>query len=112
MRNEQLRSLQTTRDLSPQQRALLEMIRTHQFGRIEDMQIREGQPELDRDLRVIRTARLGGESLTTRIQVAEDFELKQAFCDLFDELERLNNGMVIKLEFRHGLPFLLETSSS
>jgi hypothetical protein len=30
--------------------------------------------------------------------------------DLFAELMRLENGTVIRLEFRHGLPFLLETT--
>jgi hypothetical protein len=28
--------------------------------------------------------------------------------DLFDELERLQDGVVIRLEFRHGLPCLIE----
>jgi hypothetical protein len=27
---------------------------------------------------------------------------------LFDELSRLGDGEIVRLEFRHGLPFLLE----
>jgi hypothetical protein len=36
--------------------------------------------------------------------------LKRQGRDLLEELERLQNGAVIRLEFRHGLPFLLETT--
>jgi hypothetical protein len=36
------------------------------------------------------------------------FELKQSVRDLFDELGRLQNGTVVRLEFKHGLPFSLE----
>jgi hypothetical protein len=39
-------------------------------------------------------------------------ELKQVVSDLFDELARLHNGVVVKLEFRHGLPFSLKTLAS
>jgi len=40
----------------------------------------------------------------------EEFELKQAIRDLFAELARVNNGTVVRLEFKRGLPCLLETT--
>jgi hypothetical protein len=49
-------------------------------------------------------------AIVTKIHSTDDFELKKAVCDLLDELERLQNGMVVLLEFKHGLPFLLETT--
>jgi len=102
----------TTRGLSAERRELIELMREHQFGRIENMSVRAGQPILDHDLRVVRIARLGSASIDTKTSVSVDFELKRAFRDLFEALERLNNGMVLKLEFRHGLPFLLEAFAS
>jgi hypothetical protein len=36
--------------------------------------------------------------------------LKKAVRDLFDELERLDKGTVVRLEFKRGLPCLLETA--
>ncbi len=39
---------------------------------------------------------------------AGEFELKRAVHDLFTELTRLGDGTIVRLEFRHGLPFLLE----
>jgi hypothetical protein len=97
-------------DLSDQQRAVLELMRAHQFGRIENMSIRAGQPVLDRDLKVVRVACLGGESSGTNVPTSDEYELKRAVCDLFDELARLGHGTVVKLEFKRGLPCRLETT--
>lgn len=100
------------RGLSSEHRVLIDTMREHQFGRIENMPVRDGQPIIDQDLKVVRATRMGGDKAGVKPPVTDDFEPKQAFRDLFDELERLNNGIVIKLEFRHGLPFLLETIAS
>ena len=69
-----------------------------------------GEPILNSDVNVVRAARLGGESDPLKLTNAEDFELKRQVRDLFDELARLENGTVIRLELRHGLPFLIETT--
>jgi hypothetical protein len=97
-------------DLSDQQRAVLELMRAHQFGRIENMSIRAGQPVLDQDLKVVRVASLGGESGGTKVPARDEFELKRSVCDLFDELARLRHGTLVKLEFKRGLPCRLETT--
>ena len=97
-------------ELSAPQRSLLEMMRVHQFGRIENMSIRAGQPVLDQDLKVVRVACLGGESGGTKHSSSDEFELKRAVCDLFDGLARLGHGTVVRLEFKRGLPCLLETT--
>jgi hypothetical protein len=87
----------------------VDLIREHQFGRIENMSVRAGQPILDRELKVVRVARLGGER-GPNVPGADEFELKQSVRDLFEELARLGNGIVVRLDFRHGLPFLMETA--
>ena len=97
-----------TRDLTVQQRSLLEIMREHQFGRIENMSVRAGQPILDSDMNVVRTARLGGESGGTRVPSTDEFELKRSFCELFEELARIDNGVVVRLEFKRGLPCLID----
>jgi hypothetical protein len=43
-------------ELSAPQLLLLEIMREHQFGRVENMPVRAGQPILDRDLTVVRVA--------------------------------------------------------
>jgi hypothetical protein len=99
-------------DLSPAQRSLVDLMRVHQFGHIENMPVRAGEPVFNRDVKVVRIVRLGGERDPSKLTNAEDFELKRQVRDLFDELARLENGIVIRFEFRHGLPFLLETTAT
>jgi hypothetical protein len=99
----------TTKDLTPAQRLLLNIMSYHQFGRIENVRINGGQPVLDGGVKVVRAARLGGQSGATKVPSADEFDLKQAVRNLFDELVRLGEGVISRLEFRHGLPFLLET---
>ena len=97
-------------DLSPEHRALMDLMHVLQFGRIENMRVRAGEPILNSDLKVVRVARLGGGSDPATV-TTDAFELKKHVRDLFEELERLQDGTVISLEFRHGLPFLLETTA-
>ena len=98
----------TSLALSPERLALVKLMRELQFGRIENMSIRGGQPILDHDVKIVRVARLGSEDGTSEA-ASDDYELKQPVRDLFDRLARFENGTVLSLEFRHGLPFVLET---
>ena len=103
---------QTTQHLTPAQRNLLRILREFQFGRIENLRVECGQPLVDCDTKIVRVARLGGKGNGPDISAADEYELKQAFCDLFDELTQLGDGLVLRLEFRHGLPWLLETAAA
>jgi hypothetical protein len=105
-------ALRMVQDLSPGQRSLVELMHVHQFGRIENMSVRDGQPILDSNVKVVRVARLGGGSDAAKFIRTDEFGLKRQVRDLLEELERLQDGIVIRLEFRHGLPFLLETTPS
>ena len=86
----------------------MEIMREHQFGRIENMTVRDGEPVFDHHLKLVRLVRLNGRSRGQKTLGADEFELKDSVRDLFAELARLENGSVIMLEFRYGLPFLLE----
>ena len=94
-------------DLSPVQRSLVDLMHVHQFGRIENMPVRAGEPIFNSDVKVVRVARFGSGTDGAKVTRTE-FELKKQVRALFEELARLENGTVIRLEFRHGLPFLLE----
>ena len=86
-------------------------MRECQFGRIENLPVRDGQPVFDGDVKVVRVAHLGGDGPGTKLVASDEFELKRSVRDLFDALARLGNGTVVRLEFRHGLPYLLETAA-
>jgi hypothetical protein len=103
--------LRTIRDLTEAQCRLVEIMAKCQFGRVENLTVHSGQPVLAEGVRVVRVARLGAKNGGLPGS-AEDYELKQAVRDLFDELERLKDCLILRLEFRHGLPCLLETSAN
>jgi hypothetical protein len=44
-------------------------------------------------------------------ETLDEFELKAAVQDLLNQLKKLNSGTVLRLEFRSGLPCLLETEA-
>lgn len=85
-------------------------MRETQFGRIENLEVRQGQPFRGEATRVVRSTHLHQRSSEDQSSNEDDFELKQAVRDLLAELEQLNNGTVVRIEFRRGLPFLLETT--
>jgi hypothetical protein len=101
-----------TQDLNPAQRTLVDLMHVHKFGRIENMSVREGQPVFNCNVKVVRVARFGRCTDAAKASRTDEFELKREVPDLFAELMRLENGTVIRLEFRHGLPFLLETAAT
>ena len=98
----------TAEGLSAKQRSLMELMRRHQFGRIENMAVQGGQPVLDHQVRIIQVAHLGSRNSATPIARGGDFELKSQVCDLLDRLGSLPDGTEVRLEFRHGLPFSIE----
>jgi len=102
----------TTRDLTDAQRRLVAVMSAHQFGRIENLSVHAGQPVFDRDVRIVRVAPLGRKNGGSPVPKGDDFELKEAVCDLLNELKQLGDGTVVRLEFRHGLPCLLETTAT
>lgn len=102
----------TTRDITPDQRKLVDIMSECQFGRIEHFDFRDGQPLFGPETRIVRVAHLGGGESGAKVPNGEEFELKQAVRDLFDELARLNNGTIVRLEVKRGLPCLLETTSA
>src|ERR1700730_7137688 len=88
------RQPRTTRELTAAERWLVQIMSEYQFGRIEDLRIESSQPIPDPHLKVVRVARLGASAASTSVRKsAEDFELKQAYEDLFDEFARIGNGV-------------------
>lgn len=79
------------------------------FGRIENMPVRNGQPLLDEKVRVVRVARFCGGAVRRTPPSSSNFEVKRAVVYLLKHLMQLDNVTVLRLEFRQGLPFLLET---
>jgi hypothetical protein len=80
------------------------------FGRFEELQVQNGQPIFDPPPRLIKVSRIGTADDSTPPTTDGDWLIKEAVADLFDELSALGTGTVSRLEFRRGLPCLLETA--
>ena len=77
------------------------------FGWIERLQVRQGEPVFGPQTRVVREIKLGGESQPRPELERGDFVLKSQVVQLFEHLTTLGNGEVERLQVRHGLPFLM-----
>ncbi len=88
-------------------RRLLELMQSINFGRIENLIVRGGEPSLVPPPRVVREVKFGGDNGPRPELATDDFRLKAQVVDLFRELDRLGSGTVEALEVKHGLPFRL-----
>ena len=94
--------------LSPRRRAIIELMQRINFGRIEGLGVRGGEPVFDPPPRVVRTVKMGGDN-GPRPQVRSvDFDLRREVVEFFEHLGRLGNGVVGCIEVRYGLPFSME----
>lgn len=93
------------RDVSSCHAGLIEMVQRINFGRIEELQIRDGLPILSPRPRVSREIKFGGENGPRPEIDAADFLLKSQVVELFALFDALGNGTIDVLEIKHGLPF-------
>jgi len=92
--------------LSSPQRRLLETMQKINFGRIERLSIRGGEPVLNPAPRIIRDVKLGAPDNGARREFhSADFALKREHSELFESLRRLGDGVIECIEVKAGLPF-------
>jgi len=97
----------STRDLSPTERRLVTVLQQLGFGHLESVKIRCGEVVLDRTLTLVQVLKFGAAESQPPSPSA-DFELKKSMADLFEYIRGVDDGVVRRLEIRHGLPFAME----
>ena len=96
--------------LTAPQLRLLKIMQMLNYGRIEGLRVRDGEPVFDAPPRITRDVKLGDINSGPRPEVdAHDFALKRGHVELFEHIQRLNNGTVECIEIKGGLPFRLIT---
>jgi hypothetical protein len=96
----------------PSRRRLIELMQQVNFGRIDGLIIRDGDPLFDRPPRVIREIKLCGENGPRPELDADDFLLKAQVIELFGHFDRMGDGTIGSLEVKYGLPFRLTVEES
>jgi hypothetical protein len=102
----------TKQSISVNRRQLLHLMQRVNFGRIEGIPVRDGEPQLGSMSRVVREVRFGGKNGRRDESSLHDFYLKAQVIDLFSQLEVMDNGRIEVLEVQHGLPFRMSFEES
>ena len=98
----------STKDLLPSERSLLDAMRVVEFGQIEFLRIRAGEPVLDPWPTVVRNLKFGVDGRDPRPTANREFDLKPEAADLFEYTRDVEDGEIRALVVRHGLPFSME----
>jgi hypothetical protein len=91
--------------MGPEERRLVELMQSLNFGRIEHLVVAGGRPVFDPPPEVVREIKFGTENGPRLERFRVDFTLKTEVLELLAQLEALGEGVVRSIEVRHGLPF-------
>ncbi len=91
-------------ELAPCCRRLVELMQEVNFGTIERLQVRNGEPVLDPPPEIERVYKIGSTSVPPRLGSRADFVLKHEMVEFFAHLDALGTCSVRRIEVRHGLP--------
>lgn len=90
--------------VSAARKALIDRMQELNFGRIERLEVRSGDPIFAVETLVVRDIKLASDDRNPT-RPTGDFLLKDQVVDLLAEFDRLRDGTVLVLEVKNGLPF-------
>lgn len=96
--------MQTTYETLPQGRKrLVRLMQDINYGRIEHLHVRAGEPTFDPPPPVVREVKFGADN--GHHVATSDFALKTQVVELLREFDRLGTGVIDAIEVKAGLPF-------
>jgi len=95
-------------DLDEPRRQLILTMQGLNFGRIENLPIRNGSPDFGAGHSVVYEFKIGGEIGPRMESGRENFALCQKQIDLLEILDSRQKGVIRSLTVKHGLPFMFE----
>lgn len=98
-------------ELTPSCRRLVELMQEVHYGEIRGLCVREGRPTFVPRPRIIRMEKLDAEEDPRPPAPAEDYVLKKQVQRLLEHLQRVRDGMIRRIQVKHGLPFSLEVET-
>jgi len=94
----------TKLSLSQARQRLVELLQDIRFGRLEGLEVREGEPVLDPSPRVLRLFVLGKDNAPLPARGASDFALKDQVVEMLAVFDRARSLTVNELVVANGLP--------
>jgi hypothetical protein len=103
-----LQPIVTKSNLSLSQQRLVELFQKLNFGRIEALKVRSGEPAFDRPPRIIQKLKMGGENGPRPETSLDDFRLNRQTIELFETIAKVGDGEILSIEVKNGLAFAVE----
>ena len=94
----------TKKMLSPARQRLVELMQEINFGRIEDLDVRDGEPVVVPAPRVVRDIVFGKDNAPNKARCWRDFALKDQVIEMFDFFDQERSLRVERLVVQNGLP--------
>lgn len=102
-----METITKTAGLSPARRRLVELMQKVRFGRIEKLQVRDGEPILDPPPPARRLVVFGKKNTPRASREGADFDLKKQVKELFDLFDSEGTFLIEDLKLEDGLPVLM-----
>jgi len=97
-------AVMTKAALSPARKRLVELMQKVNFGRIEGLQVRDGEPVFDPPPTVLQLFLFGKDNGPNASRGSEGFALKRRVTELFEVFDRERSFSVQQLMIDNGLP--------
>jgi hypothetical protein len=83
---------------------LIELMQRINYGRIEGLPVRRGEPVMDPPPRIVREIKFSAENGPRPESAKADFSLKVQVHELFAQLEARGDGVIPSNENQRGMP--------
>lgn len=93
------------RDLTRSESSLVELMQRINFGRIEQLPVKDGQPILAPKPQTVLDIKLKAKNGERPEFTSDDFDLKAEVVNLFRWFDELHDCVIKSLEIQYGLPF-------
>lgn len=81
------------------------MLQRINYGRIQELAIRGGEPVLDPKPRIVHDFKFQADNGPRPEAAKGNFLLKRQVVELFQQFDKLGDGVIHSLEVQRGLPF-------
>lgn len=90
--------------LSAPRRALVRLFQSINFGHVEGLEIRGGEPVFNPAPIVTTEIKLDVPNASPAETDLPDFELRSELTRLLEELDRIGDGVIERIDIRYGVP--------